>query len=383
MKYDSNGMRTQKGNIHYYYASTNNLIALVNGNKTLFFYYDENGSPVSFSFNGIGMYYYVKNLQGDIVKIVNKDGNVVASYEYDAWGRILSIKDFHGAKVTDSNHIGLLNPFRYRGYVYDDETGLYYLQSRYYDPKTRRFLNADLYCDTVSGSPLSTNMFAYCENSFLMKSDVNGKNAWWIESPKSASGFGHASVLIRQKDGYWWYGYWGGTSIQFLFLGTTKLKEIDKKVSKILLKYKEKYNLKISHTDQYKKALKFYGNFSNAYNYIIKLMRDYSYQYSARIYPLRFNPDSNKSDLNHKEHRLYKNKTRPNSWLIFGNKKYDLKKNNCLDFTVTVLTKGNVNKDNNNFQWTLRDIKSFDIPPNKGYDRMKRCYKYYEKGVLQ
>ena len=179
MKYDSNGMRTQKGNIHYYYDSNNNLIALVNSFRTLFFYYDESGSPTSFSYNGI-MHYYVKNLQGDIVKIVNGHGETVASYEYDAWGKILSIKNHYG-NVTDPNQIALVNPFRYRGYVYDDETGLYYLQSRYYDPVTCRFLNADIYCDTRTGSPLSTNMYAYCENNPIMKIDKSG------EEPASAA----------------------------------------------------------------------------------------------------------------------------------------------------------------------------------------------------
>ena len=75
-------------------------------------------------------------------------------------GKLLAAKNYYGVPVTDPNSIVLVNPLRYRGYVYDDETGLYYLQSRYYDPTTCRFINADVYCDTQSGSPLSTNMFA-------------------------------------------------------------------------------------------------------------------------------------------------------------------------------------------------------------------------------
>ena len=73
------------------------------------------------------MYYYVKNLQGDVVKIINQSGTVFASYVYDAWGNIKSVK---GAL-----NLRELNTFRYRGYVYDNETGLYYLKSRYYDPE--------------------------------------------------------------------------------------------------------------------------------------------------------------------------------------------------------------------------------------------------------
>ena len=119
------------------------------------------------------MYYYVKNLQGDITKIVNHQGKVMVEYTYDAWGNILKEKSNVSpsyATVKD------FNPFRYRGYVYDTDTGLYYLQSRYYDPKTGRFINADdtAYVDTNSGTPLSTNMFAYCENNFINNVDKTG-----------------------------------------------------------------------------------------------------------------------------------------------------------------------------------------------------------------
>ena len=95
------------------------------------FLYDESGSPYSFIYNGT-QYYYVKNLQGDVVKILNASGSVVANYYYDAWG-----------KVTTSSSIGQTNPIRYRGYYYDTDTGFYYLQSRYYDPTIKRFISAD------------------------------------------------------------------------------------------------------------------------------------------------------------------------------------------------------------------------------------------------
>jgi RHS repeat-associated protein len=96
------------------------------------FLYDESGSAYSFIYNGT-QYYYVKNLQGDVMRIVDTSGTVVANYFYDAWG-----------KVTNSGTIiGLYNPIRYRGYYYDTDTGFYYLQSRYYDPVVKRFISAD------------------------------------------------------------------------------------------------------------------------------------------------------------------------------------------------------------------------------------------------
>ena len=169
-RYNANGMRTQKkvGSkvTDYYYDSNNNLIAQKTDNATLFFYYDTENSPVALFYNG-KMFYYVKNLQGDIVKILDEDGNEKASYVYNAWGDIISQSD---------DELASINPLRYRGYVYDEDTTLYYLQTRYYDPTTGRFINAD---DTAyigaTGTVLSANIFTYCENNPIIKKDINGK----------------------------------------------------------------------------------------------------------------------------------------------------------------------------------------------------------------
>ena len=170
MSYDSNGMRTQKTvdgvKTNYYYDSNKNLIALVKGNDTLLFYYDSDGSATSFSYNGT-MYFYVKNLQGDVVRIIDLAGTEVASYVYDAWG---NIKDTKGEPT-----IREINPIRYRGYVYDTETSLYYLQSRYYDPLTGRFLNADeISYMFINDSVIGSNAFSYCDNNSINAVDSDG-----------------------------------------------------------------------------------------------------------------------------------------------------------------------------------------------------------------
>ncbi len=113
-----------------------------NGTNHLYYYYDANGSISSISYNGI-RYAFRKNLQGDVIAILDTNSNVVARYTYDAWGNILSITDGNGNINTASTFIGNINPIRYRGYYYDTETGWYYLNSRYYDPQVRRFINAD------------------------------------------------------------------------------------------------------------------------------------------------------------------------------------------------------------------------------------------------
>ena len=119
-------------------------------------------------------YYYRTNAQGDVKQIVDKDNNIIAYYAYDAWGRTLAILDGNDDPITNASHFAIVNPFRYRGYVYDNETGFYYLQSRYYDPEIGRFINADGQInqqDSISGY----NLFAYCNNNPVNMTDTDGK----------------------------------------------------------------------------------------------------------------------------------------------------------------------------------------------------------------
>ena len=144
---------------------TNNTLTAV-----LDFIYDESGKPfaLKYSTNGTSFqtYYYVLNLQGDVVKLIHYipgfEYESVATYEYDAWGN-----------VSSSGRLAEINPLRYRGYYYDNETGFYYLQSRYYDPANRRFINADSLSSTGQGF-LGTNMFAYCNNCPTIYHDPSG-----------------------------------------------------------------------------------------------------------------------------------------------------------------------------------------------------------------
>lgn len=149
--------------------------------KVLDFIYDESGKPFALIYtNGsaTATYYYVLNLQGDVVGLLDNDGTLVAKYSYNAWGEILSVTNANGVAITSSTHIANLNPLRYRGYYYDNETGFYYLQSRYYDPVTHRFINADVYATTDVVDAISFNMFAYCGNNPVMGYDPTGEWDW-------------------------------------------------------------------------------------------------------------------------------------------------------------------------------------------------------------
>ena len=118
-----------------------------------------------------------KDLQGNIIALIDNNGNTVVEYKYDAWGNH-KVVDANGNEVTSSTHIGNLNPFRYRGYYYDVETGLYFLKSRYYDPEVGRFLNMDAiqYADPESVNGL--NLYAYCGDNPVKNIDPYGNNFW-------------------------------------------------------------------------------------------------------------------------------------------------------------------------------------------------------------
>ena len=167
--YDENGIRTQKtvnGTATSYRYHGSVLISQVTGNDKLLFSYDANGNVVAVNYNGT-YYHYVRNGQGDIVKLIDGNGSAVVEYSYDSWGKSLAVTE------TLASTLGALNPFRYRGYVYDTETRLYYLQSRYYDPEVGRFLNADRFVGTGQGL-LGHNMYVYCNNNPIVRSDESG-----------------------------------------------------------------------------------------------------------------------------------------------------------------------------------------------------------------
>ena len=146
-KYDSLGRRIKKGNIEFVYDSNNRLIK----QGDLEFFYDHTG--LAGIINGNVLYFYRKNAQGDVIALVDRSGNVVVKYVYDAWGNH-KIYDNEGNEINNSSHIGVINPFRYRGYYYDEETELFYCNSRYYSPELGRFLQVS---DVSELNPHSIN----------------------------------------------------------------------------------------------------------------------------------------------------------------------------------------------------------------------------------
>ena len=142
-----------------------NITHLTRGTDELHFYYDAQGNPAVVVFNGTA-YGYLYNLQGDVIALVDGSGTKVVEYNYDAWGKPT------GKTGTMVGTLGALQPFRYRGYVFDEETGDYYLRSRYYRAEWGRFLSAD---ELIQG-----NLYCYCNNQVTIFADYTGFSKAWI-----------------------------------------------------------------------------------------------------------------------------------------------------------------------------------------------------------
>ena len=403
MSYDSNGMRTQKTvdgvKTNYYYDSNKNLIALVKGNDTLLFYYDSDGSATSFSYNGT-MYFYVKNLQGDVVRIIDLSGTEVASYVYDAWG---NIKDTKGEPT-----IREINPIRYRGYVYDDETGLYYLQSRYYDPVTGRFINADVYCDTNTDI-FGTNMFTYCNNDPINQIDPEGTDAKWVQFSEGAGGWGHTSLLLQDDSNNWWYFYWGPKHAILRPCGKDDftIAELNSYLTGFDPRAKHNYYVyainvfsdveDINRGGDYALKLNdglvtggivFSGNYSGSYEYAVNLLCDLYINSDANQFFKAF-MENNKKVLMYDIATKYiesVNQYVPDNISIIGyhyidinaNGKcnsYDLISYNCVEASIDVLTHSGVKHQDDSLRLIFAAIAVSNltglIKPNKVYEKLK------------
>ena len=179
--YDSDGKRVRKtsGNTetkYYYNGSTlSGLVRTTTGstgtNKTTVqFVYDAEGRPFLLRLNGKTDYFYLYNGLGDVVGLIDSSNKVVVRYQYNSWGKVTSSEDTSGV------FLATLNPFCYRKYAYDPETGLYCLGSRYYDPEVGRFVNADD-LGTIFAKPqelYNKNLYAYCDNNPIIREDVQG-----------------------------------------------------------------------------------------------------------------------------------------------------------------------------------------------------------------
>ncbi len=196
--YDMYTHRTSKtvnGITTDFYYDGDRLVAQKTGDINISFIFDAKGDAYGFYYND-ATYFYVKNIQGDVVALIDSDGDTIGTYAYDAWGNLIET----ASDLTNS--VAILNPIRYRGYYYDNETGYYYLNSRYYDPECGRFINADtVEVLTSNFATLSNkNMFAYCDNNPVVRTDESG-HAWWVAPLISVGATYVTAVIDNINDG--------------------------------------------------------------------------------------------------------------------------------------------------------------------------------------
>ncbi len=168
-KYNDKGIRTSKtvdGITTTYYLDGSHVLSESNGTTTIYYSYDVDGTLLTMTYNGTE-YIYVYNTLGDVSHLLDLNGNIVLEYKYDSYGNIVNWEDIK------TNTLANINPYTFRGYIWDKETNLYYLNSRYYNPETGRFLNGDGMIQS-SSSVLGNNLFTYTENNPVMNVDPTG-----------------------------------------------------------------------------------------------------------------------------------------------------------------------------------------------------------------
>ena len=177
-KYNISGIRIKKviNNVETSYELDDENIIFEKTNNNVIYYIRNNANDlIGFKYNN-NVYYYIKNIQNDIIGILDSNYNIVAKYQYDSFGNIISITDGNGNDVNDIDHIANINPYRYRSYYYDKETNLYYLNSRYYSPTFGRFINADAEFGR-DYEFITYNLFVYSNNNPISCVDFDGNFA--------------------------------------------------------------------------------------------------------------------------------------------------------------------------------------------------------------
>ena len=202
--YDDEGIRTAKtvnGVTTSYITEGGVILSQSDGSNTMLFQYDSNSNLSGFTYNGT-QYHYITNQMGDVCGITDAEGNLLATYRYDEWGNLLAIETA-GEGNAQQLALAEANPFRYRSYYYDAESGYYYLQSRYYDAAICRFINADMpEFAGVTECASSVNLFAYCENNPVNMTDSQGKLAH-VASAVLGAVISALTDLVAQALTYW------------------------------------------------------------------------------------------------------------------------------------------------------------------------------------
>ena len=284
--YNANGIRTGKtvnGVLHTYVLDGTKVLREVWGNNTLIPLYDNEDTVCGIIYND-EPFYFLKNLQGDVIAVTDSDGVTSAKYSYDAWGVCTTVSD------TTACGIAGINPYRYRSYYFDTEIGMYYLQSRYYDPVVGRFINVDD-ANLVNDIYTTHNLFSYCNSDAVNKVDYTGYDAVLLIYRKAAKGMGHMGALVQDAYTRWYYFYWGsneGTSfsdvIPYYRLTYLQLYGVKIKNVRTFLEFRDK-TINANNSMKFANGLSDWiylnGNFVPAFNFY-KTLKEVNKKYNLK-----------------------------------------------------------------------------------------------------
>ena len=292
--YDANGMRTKRSSdskTYEYVYSGDKLVQMTITDHTtspetvqlMEFSYDAAGQPLTFTIDGV-TYYYVLNIQGDVMGMVDGDGNLLYTMVYEGYGAGYY---FSGGSAAATTLLGT-NPLGYRGYVMDSGTGLYYLQSRYYDPEIGRFLNADAFASTGQGL-IGNNMFAYCLNNPVNMVDHEGTDAILVIHYVLGQGgliiVGHALLYIQDSNGDWYCVEFTGKkkSDAKVYVYPADTEEVEKMSQGKYVWGKEYVYLEGDSTEAYQAAKKYEGTNYDGYNFFTNNCADFEHEILEKV----------------------------------------------------------------------------------------------------
>ena len=231
------------------------------GTNTLDFQYDASGRAIGFKHNGSARYYYQRNVQGDVVSVVDDAGNSVAEYSYDAWGNVLFM----------AGPMAYINPIRYRGYYHDQETNWYWLQTRYYVASWKRFLNADclfIAGDDVDDALSASNMYAYCNNNPVMFVDPSGTAAIILYVQNAGHLYGTMALLVQNSSGDWYFFLFADNNVFLFEMDSVTQKDGTKKLKATTIPELNNELRRHGFSNAgYKKSIYIDGDFSRTYSY--------------------------------------------------------------------------------------------------------------------
>ena len=221
-EYDGEGRRiskTVKGNKEEYKYEGERLVKIIKEGREIEVLYDIKGEIVGLK-NEEGYYYYRKDALGNIERIIDSTGKTIVKYEYSVWGELIEEKEIENKKIVEDN------PYKYKSYYYDKESGLYYLKSRYYSASLHRFISLDQTEYMEIGSITGLNLYVYCENDPVNMADPEGQSAILVIGLLVGSFIvGAGASVVSQGLTYGWnaINYWQAGLDGLFALGSTAL----------------------------------------------------------------------------------------------------------------------------------------------------------------